>query len=46
MKRKKTFTYYVGFPPYMRIKSTNGFMLKMPAGQLFPAFGAVVTVKE
>ena len=47
MNRKaKSFTYTVGFPPYARIDDRNGFKLKMPAGQLFPAFGAKVTISN
>lgn len=45
-RSKKTFTYHVGFPPYTRIRSTNGFKVKMPAGQLFPSFGMKVTVRN
>lgn len=45
-RKEKTFTYMVGFPPYARVKNVNGFKFKMPAGQLFPSFGARVTVRN
>lgn len=42
-RKKKTFTYHVGFPPYARIKHVNGFSVSSTP---LATFGAKVTVRN